>query len=89
MVAAVIGGGLLPHKKQNCMANKLQFKPPHGRLIVNGIGEITNDNITQELYERLLDISPAHEAMFHLVDVPEPKAKESKSKPTKTDGNDI
>lgn len=73
------------------MAKKLQFKPPHGRLLVQGIGEVTNDNITQELYDRLLAISPGHEAMFHLVDVPEPKAKESKVKPTKpeSNGNDI
>jgi hypothetical protein len=73
------------------MAKKLQFKPPHGRLVVNGIGEVTNSNITPELYERLLSISPGHAEYFQEVDVPEAKPKESKSKPTKSDqnGNDI
>lgn len=64
------------------MAKKLQLKPQHGRLIVKGIGEVTNDNITTELYEKLLAISPGHAELFHEVEVPEPKIK---FKPTKSE----
>lgn len=68
------------------MAEKiLQFKPPHGRMIVNGLGEITNANLTKELYNKLLSMNPAYADQFEEVDAPTPKAakKEEKTKPTK------
>lgn len=74
---------------------KLQLKPPHGRLVVQSVGEVTNDNITPEIYARLLQISPGHADFFHEVDVPEvtsaSKDKKSKSETTKPEnnGNDI
>lgn len=60
---------------------------------MNQVGEVTNDNITPELYERLLHISAAHADFFHEVEVtePQPKAKKTKSETTKpeSNGNDI
>lgn len=75
------------------MAKKLQLKPPHGRLVVQGVGEVTNENITHEIYKKLLQISEGHADFFHEVEVVEPVAKEKKSKSETTkpekNGNDV
>lgn len=65
------------------MAKKLQFKAQHGRMIVPGLGEVTNENLTQELYNKLISLSESHKDLFEEVDVVEAKPKESKK--TKTE----
>jgi hypothetical protein len=62
------------------MANKVSFKDPSAKIIVRGIGEVNSDNLTIDLYNRLLELSESHADQFILSDDEELKAKSKKSK---------
>jgi hypothetical protein len=62
------------------MAKKVSFKDPSARIIARGIGEVNSDNLTIDLYNRLLELSESHADQFILSDDEELKAK-SKNKP--------
>jgi hypothetical protein len=64
---------------------KLQFKDPHTRLHAAGMGEITNDNLTQDKYDRLVALNPVHADLFHQVEIVEPVKSKTTSKPTKNE----
>lgn len=49
------------------------------------MGEITNDNLTQDKYDRLVSLNPIHADMFHQVEVVEPVKAKTTSKPTKNE----
>lgn len=56
----------------------VQFKDPSVKLHVSGIGVIDANNITLDIYKRLVTISPAHEKYFDVVlDKSKPKATNS------------
>ncbi len=68
------------------MAKKLQFKAPHGRLVhatIGGVDGITNDNLTEEIYNKLVAEAEGHKDLFEWVE--EPEAKSKSSKPVKND----
>lgn len=44
----------------------IKFKSDHASLNVAGIGQITNDNITPELYDRLIALSDKHAEFFEV-----------------------
>lgn len=60
---------------------KIKLKPDHTSLNVVGIGQVTDNNITKELYDRLVEISPRHADYFEITDevVPEEKPKRLKA----------
>jgi hypothetical protein len=68
--------------EKHFMAKKLQFKAPHGRLVHPTIGEVSNDNLTKELYDRLVAEAEGHKELFEEV---EEEVKKSDSKPKKNE----
>jgi len=60
------------------MAKKARFKSGHTSLTVAGIGQITNDNLTLQMYDRLITLSDQHGQYIEVYDEPEAK-QESKS----------
>lgn len=42
----------------------VKFKTPFTSLAVPGIGNVDDSNITPDLYDRLLKISPSHADLF-------------------------
>lgn len=53
------------------MAKKIQFKNADTVLVTAHMGKITNDNITQDKYDRLLGLNPVHADLFELKEVEE------------------
>jgi hypothetical protein len=53
------------------MAKKIQFKNPDTVLVTAHMGKITNDNITQDKYDRLLELNPVHADLFEMREVEE------------------
>lgn len=51
------------------MSKKIQFKNPEMVLFSPGMGRITNDNLTEEKYNRLLQLSAAHAEFFEYKEV--------------------
>jgi hypothetical protein len=76
----------LLYKRKNIMAKKLQFKAPHGRLVSQEFGEITNENLTRELYNKLVAQAEGHKELFEEVEEMEVKPKKViESKPKQND----
>lgn len=47
------------------MAKKIQFKNSDSVMVIPGVGKVTNENLTREIYERLLLANKeAYEPMF-------------------------
>lgn len=65
------------------MAKKLQFKAPHGKLVHPTYGEVTNNNITEAIYNALVAEADGHKELFE--EVEEPVKKVTESKPKKND----
>ncbi len=66
------------------MAKKLQFKPIHGRLVHPTLGEITNQNLTEDIYNKLVAEAEGHKDLFEEVEV-STENESTKSKPNKND----
>jgi hypothetical protein len=68
----------------------IKFLNDNVRLNVSGLGYVDKDNITPDLYDRLIELSPAHEAFF-LVSNNEPEQEvKPKNKPKqKSDDTDL
>lgn len=47
----------------------IKLKSDHSSLNVYGIGQVTDDNITPELYDRLIVLSPAHADFFEVIEI--------------------
>lgn len=62
---------------------KRRLKADHTSINVQGVGIITNDNLTPELYSRLIAMNPALGSFFEEAEVQEPKPKERKQKEQK------
>lgn len=48
---------------------KIQFKNPDMVLVSAGMGRVTNDNLTEEKYQRLLQLNAAHADFFEYKEV--------------------
>lgn len=55
---------------------KIKLKSDHTSLNVFGVGLITNDNITKELYDRVVGINPRHADYFEVTEESEVAIKE-------------
>ncbi len=64
------------------MAKKIQFKAPHGKLVHPIYGEVTDNNLTLDLYNRLVAEAEGHKELFEEVEEP---VKKVESKPKKND----
>lgn len=64
------------------MAKKLQFKAPHGKLVHPLYGEVTNNNLTLEIYNGLVAEAEGHKELF---EEGEETAQKVESKPKKND----
>lgn len=61
------------------MMKTIKLKNDHTSLNVAGIGQVTNDNITPELYDRLVALSPAHADFFEVKEEEEKPKRAAKS----------
>lgn len=70
------------------MAKKLRFKDPDMVLVSPGMGKITNDNLTEEKYNRLVALAESHKDFFVWEEEPVAESKAlSKSKPQKNESS--
>jgi hypothetical protein len=68
-----------------------RFKAPHGKLQVAGFGTVTDDNLTEDVYKKLLEINADHAQFFEdYTPAPLGKPKSVVPKPKKeNNGNDL